>query len=220
VSVSAAGPAPTVQFWFEFASTYTYPAAMRIEQRCREQGRPLEWRPFLLGPIFAAQGWVDSPFNLFPARGRYMWRDLERTCASLGLPFRRPSRFPRNGLLAARVACLGLGEPWLGGFVRAVFHANFVLNREIAEPGVVYDILDREGLPAAILLERARSDACKTDLRRLTEDARRLGIFGAPSFVVAGELFWGNDRLDDALAWRPGSVRTPAHDQALTPPQR
>jgi 2-hydroxychromene-2-carboxylate isomerase len=93
-----------VQFWFEFASTYSYPAAMRIERAAAKRDVYLEWRPFLLGPIFAAQGWVDSPFNIYPAKGRYMWRDLERLCAGLGLPLRRPSRFPRSGLLAARVA--------------------------------------------------------------------------------------------------------------------
>jgi 2-hydroxychromene-2-carboxylate isomerase len=90
-----------LEFWFEFASTYSYPAAMRVEAAARAAGVPLAWRPFLVGPIFRAQGWNDSPFNIYPAKGRYMWRDLERICAQLGLPLRRPSAFPRNGLLAA-----------------------------------------------------------------------------------------------------------------------
>jgi len=67
-----------LQFWFEFASTYSYVGASRIEAMARARGVPFEWRPFLLGPIFRHQGWNDSPFNLNPARGRYMWRDLER----------------------------------------------------------------------------------------------------------------------------------------------
>ena len=92
-------------------------------------------RPFLLGPIFAAQGWNDSPFNIYyPAKGRYMWRDLERVCAKHELAFRRPSAFPRGGLLAARLACLAADEPWCPGFVRAVYHANFVDDRDIADP--------------------------------------------------------------------------------------
>jgi len=86
-----------VEFWFEFASTYSYPAALRIEALAQSEGVPIDWKPFLLGPIFRAQGWSDSPFNLFPAKGRYMWRDLERICAELSIPFRCPSQFPRNG---------------------------------------------------------------------------------------------------------------------------
>jgi len=80
-----------IQFWFEFASTYSYPAAMRLEQAAAQAGVALEWKLFLLGPIFRSQGWSDSPFNLYPAKGRYMWRDLERTCEKAGLPFRRPT---------------------------------------------------------------------------------------------------------------------------------
>ena len=91
-------------FWYEFASTYSYPASMRIEALAASRGVALHWRPFLLGPIFAAQGHADSPFNLNPAKGRYMWGDLQRICASLGLPLRRPDPFPQNSLLAARVA--------------------------------------------------------------------------------------------------------------------
>jgi 2-hydroxychromene-2-carboxylate isomerase len=190
-----------VQFWFEFASTYSYPAAMRIETVAAEREVDLEWRPFLLGPIFAAQGWGDSPFNIYPAKGRYMWRDLERLCARQGLPLRRPSRFPRSGLLAARVALAGADEPWLPDFVRAVYHANFAEDRDIAERAVIAELLDALDVPAAALLARADSELVKAGLRAQTEQAQRLGIFGAPSFVVGDELFWGGDRLEHALDW-------------------
>ena len=95
-----------VEFWFEFASTYSYPAAMRIETLAARAGVPVAWQPFLLGPIFQAQGWRDSPFNLYPAKGRYMWRDLERLCAKHGLPYARPEIFPQRSILAARLALL------------------------------------------------------------------------------------------------------------------
>jgi 2-hydroxychromene-2-carboxylate isomerase len=191
----------SVQFWFEFASTYSYPAVMRIELVAETRDVTIEWRPFLLGPIFAAQGWNDSPFNIYPAKGRYMWRDLERVCANYGLPLRRPSRFPRSGLLAARIACIAEGAAWLPEFVRAVYRANFAHDREIADPGVITDLLDALGEPAPALIERAQTGEAKGKLRARTEEAQRLGIFGAPSFIVAGELFWGNDRLEDALDW-------------------
>jgi 2-hydroxychromene-2-carboxylate isomerase len=190
-----------VQFWFEFASTYSYPAAMRIEQAAAARGVAIEWRPFLLGPIFAAQGWNDSPFNIYPAKGRYMWRDLERLCAKHSLPLRRPSRFPRSGLLAARIACSVEGAAWLPEFVRAVYLANFAEDREISDRGVIAELLEALDQPAASLIERAEAEETKATLRARTEEAKHLGIFGAPSFVVAAELFWGNDRLDDALEW-------------------
>src|SRR5262249_16932675 len=154
----------------------------------------LVWKPFLLGPIFAAEGWNDSPFNVYPVKGRYMWRDLERICAGLHLPFRRPKRFPRNGLLAARVAVLGADQAWGPAFVRAVYQANFVDDRDIADPGVVSELLARLG--ASGVLEAAQATENKDRLRRQTEAAVALGIFGAPSFVSRGELFWGNDRLE------------------------
>jgi 2-hydroxychromene-2-carboxylate isomerase len=189
-----------LEFWFEFASTYSYLAASRIESVANAAGVALVWRPFLLGPIFAAQGWRDSPFNLYPAKGRYMWRDMERLCAGYGLPFKRPSEFPRSGLLAARVACLAAEEPWLPEFVRVVYAANFGQDREIAAPEVISEILDVLGQDGAGLIERASAPESKQRLRDQTERARELGIFGAPSFVVGDELFWGNDRLGDAIA--------------------
>jgi 2-hydroxychromene-2-carboxylate isomerase len=190
-----------LEFWFEFASTYSYPAAMRVGAAAERAGVPLVWKPFLLGPIFAAQGWNDSPFNVYPVKGRYMWRDLERICADQGVPLRRPSRFPRNGLLAARVALLGADQPWQPDFVRAVYHANFAEDREIADAAELAALLERLGLDAGTVLERAQSPDTKDRLRRQTEQARERGIFGAPSFVSRGELFWGNDRLETALAW-------------------
>ena len=196
-------PPPALDFWFEFGSTYSFPTAMRIQALAAERGVQLAWRAFLLGPIFAAQGWNDSPFNLYPAKGRYMWRDLERICAAQGLPLRRPSVFPRNGLLAARVACRFADAPWIGAFVRGVYRANFEQDREIAERETIERCLDAAGAgdDAAALLDEAGSADAKTRLRAQTEEAVRLGIFGAPSFVAGGELFWGNDRLEDAIAW-------------------
>ena len=199
------------EFWFEFGSTYSYPAAMRVERVARAQGVEVVWRAFLLGPIFKGLGWNDSPFNLQPEKGRYMWRDLARICEAEGLPLRRPSRFPRNGLLAARVACRFAGEPWLPEFVRAVYDANFARDLEISEPGVVAECLARAGQAPEPLLAEAQAEPAKAALRAQGEEAARLGLFGAPSFVARGELFWGNDRLEAALAWqRRGEVRSSA----------
>src|SRR5436305_13400907 len=121
---------PQIDFWYEFASTYSYPAAMRIEDAARERGIDVRWRPFLLGPIFFDQGWRNSPFNIYPAKGRYMWRDVERICDSLGLPFAQPDPFPQNSLTAARLA-LAIDEGPRGAFTRAVSPPPFGGRREI-----------------------------------------------------------------------------------------
>ena len=192
----------TLDFWFEFPSSYPYLSVMRIEALAREAKVTVVWRPFLLGPVFLSLGWNDSPFNIYPPKGRYMWRDLARLSGKYGLPFQVPSRFPRNGLLAARVALTGADQPWIGDFTRAVMQADFAQDREIAEPAVIEEILTRLNLPAAALLEQANSPENKQALRRQTEQAGELGLFGAPSFITPdGEVFWGNDRLEDALAW-------------------
>jgi 2-hydroxychromene-2-carboxylate isomerase len=200
---------PAVDFWFEFASTYSYPAALRIAPLARAAGVEVRWRPFLLGPIFAAQGWDNSPFNLFPAKGRYMWRDLARICAELGLPLRRPEDFPQSGLIAARAALLALDEGWGPDFIRAVYRAEFADGCQIGERGVIADLIAGLGHDPEPVLARAQSDAIKARLRAETAQAQRIGIFGAPSFVTDdGELFWGNDRLEQAIAWAADHVRT------------
>ena len=193
---------PTLDFWLEFASTYSYPAAMRIGALAKQAGVTVRWRPFLLGPIFKGQGWDNSPFNIYPAKGRYMWRDLERLCDALALPFTPPNPFPQNSVLAARVALIGLAQNWGEDFCRAVYTAEFGGGRNIGEQTVIAEILGSLGQDADAILAQAQSDTIKTQLRTQTEEALKLGIFGAPSFVTAdGELFWGNDRLEAALAW-------------------
>jgi 2-hydroxychromene-2-carboxylate isomerase len=189
------------QFWFDFASTYSYPAAMRIESVALSYGVDVEWDAFLLGPVFKAHGWNDSPFNIYPAKGKYMWRDLERICDSLSIPFQRPSVFPRNGLLAARIATRFKSSSWIPDFVRAVYRANFADDLEIGDSAVVADCLAQIGLDANEILGSAKSVESKSLLRSQNDAAAQLNIFGAPSFVANGELFWGNDRLEQAFQW-------------------
>ncbi len=194
--------APQLDFWFELASTYSYPAAMRIGALAQRRGIHVRWRPFLLGPIFKAQGWSNSPFNIYPAKGRYMWRDLERLCAALDLPFVRPEVFPQNTILASRIALVGLRAGWGEQYCRAVYRAEFGEGRDIGHVEALTDILRALGQDSARVLGHAQSDETKAELRVQTEQAHPLGIFGAPSFVTGdGELFWGNDRLEAALDW-------------------
>jgi 2-hydroxychromene-2-carboxylate isomerase len=203
------GRAPAdLEFWFEFGSNYSYLAAMRIEELARAAGVRVLWRPFLLGPVFRELGWSTSPFVLQAAKGRYMWRDMEREAARYGLAWRRPSVFPRTALLPMRVATLGAGAPWIGEFTRRVMRQNWVEDREIDDAAAVGEAL--AGLvpdPEAVLAAALAPDN-KLRLRANTELAGARGIFGAPTFFVGDEMFWGNDRLEDAIAWAaPGQGR-------------
>lgn len=194
---------PQLTFWYEFASTYSYLSAMRIAPLCARAGVRLIWRPFLLGPIFQAQGWDSSPFNLYPAKGRYMWQDLARQAAAQDLPpITRPDPFPQNGLLAARIATLGADHPWGPDFTRATYHAQFAQGADISAPETLSTILSALGQDPAQTLTQAQSTPIKSTLRTNTETAQRLGLFGAPSFTTEDDqLFWGDDRLEQAIAW-------------------
>ncbi|WP_424987413.1 2-hydroxychromene-2-carboxylate isomerase [Microbulbifer sp. S227A] len=193
-------PRPVIEFWFEFASTYSYLSAMRLPGAARAAGVEIIWRPFLLGPIFAAQGLSDSPFNLFASKGAYMWRDMERRAAAHDLLFRRPEVFPQNGLRAARIAQLALRHPGGITFCQHVYDAAFAQARDISDPATLADCAARAGLPDDII-PRSETPENKLGLRHCTERAASLGLFGAPSFLVGQELFWGDDRLQDALDW-------------------
>ncbi len=193
-----------LQFWFDFASTYSYPAAMRIESVAKAHEVDIEWNAFLLGPIFRAQGWHDSPFNIYPVKGRYMWRDMERICQSLAIPFCRPSVFPRNGTLAARIVTRFNGADWLPNFVKTVYRANFGDDRDIATATVVGDCLRELGIDATAIIAAATATDSKALFRRQTRRAIDQNIFGAPTFVANDELFWGNDRLEQAVRWHRG----------------
>jgi 2-hydroxychromene-2-carboxylate isomerase len=190
----------TVEFWFDFASTYSYLSVMRIDDLVRASGVHIVWRPFLLGPIFRSFGWSTSPFLLQRSKGDYMWTDMERQCRKFDLRWHRPTEFPRHSVLPARVALLGVNQPWLLPFAQEVMLANFARDQDIASESVVGDVLERLGLPAQELLRTAQLDANKARLRTATEEAQRRGVFGAPTFFVGEKMFWGNDRLDDAVA--------------------
>lgn len=197
----------TLEFWYEFASTYSYPAAWRIDRLAAAQGVKVVWRPLVLGPLFhKQQGMSDSPFNVVEVKGRYMWRDMERVCHAEMLPFRRPSVFPRRTLLAARLALVGAKRGWIANFSRAVYAANFGQDRDIGDPAVLSGLVAEVGGDPVPDFAEANSDEIKGRLRANVEEAEAKGLFGAPSFVIPNangghELFWGNDRLEQAVAW-------------------
>ncbi|MFM0377119.1 2-hydroxychromene-2-carboxylate isomerase [Paraburkholderia strydomiana] len=199
IAASAATPARRIEFWFDFGSNYSYLSVMRIEAEAAARGVSVDWRPFLLGPIFRALGFDNSPFVLQKEKGAYVWKDMERQCRKYGIALTRPSVFPRAALLALRVALLGAEREWIAAYCREIMQQNFVHDRDIGSIEVVSEALAKLGLPAQQIVAEAQSDANKLRLREQTEAAASKGIFGAPTFFVGDEMFWGNDRLEDAL---------------------
>lgn len=188
-----------IEFWFDFGSNYSYLSVMRIEAEAAARGARILWRPFLLGPIFRELGFDNSPFVLQKEKGAYVWKDMERQCRKYGIALTRPSTFPRAALLAMRVALLGADREWIAAYCRTIMQLNFAHDRDIGSLEVVSEALDELGLPAREIIAEAQSDANKLRLREQTAAAAARGIFGAPTFFAGAEMFWGNDRLDDAL---------------------
>ena len=140
---------PEIEFWFEFGSNYSYLSVMRIEDEARRRNVRIAWKPFLLGPIFRALGFENSPFVLQKEKGAYVWRDMARQCRKYGLRWTQPSKFPRLGVLPLRVALLGAERPWIGAFCRQVMELNWALDQDINQPEPLARILAELGLPAA-----------------------------------------------------------------------
>lgn len=197
---TASAATPSIEFWFEFASNYSYLSVMRIEELAAEFGVRIQWKPFLLGPIFRTIGWTTSPFVLQKSKGDYVWKDMARQCRKYHLPWVKPSTFPRSALLPLRVALIGAEQDWIGAYCRRMMSLNFAENREIDSHDVVAEVLEQLRLPHQEIIAEAQSDVIKLGLRHQTEAAAAKGVFGAPTFFVRDDMFWGNDRLDDALA--------------------
>lgn len=188
-----------IDVWFDFASNYSYLSAMRVEHLARERGIGVCWRPFLLGPVFRSLGMDNSPFVTQKVKGAYVWTDMERQCRKYQLGWTKPSTFPRRSILPARIATLADGQPWQGEFIRRVMQLNFVDDHDIEDHAALSEILISLGQDGPVTIAAAESDAIKQKLRARTEQAQQRGVFGAPTFFVGDEMFWGNDRLDDAL---------------------
>ena len=212
---------PEMEFWYDFASPYSYLAVSRIEGLLSARQTPIGilWRPFLLGPIFKRQTSRSEPFQeVSDQQRRYRRRDVERHCTLYGIPLTWPSVYPRGSLLATRVALVAAAEGWCYEFTRSAFHANFAEDRDIREESVVAEILRSLGRPVHPVIATATSPDTKARLHSEVEAAMAKGVFGAPSFVVRGEIFWGNDRLEQAIDWAMDSFGGPARDDAAKGP--
>jgi 2-hydroxychromene-2-carboxylate isomerase len=200
----AKGP---IDFWFTMGSTYSYLSVMRLADVERASGIAFRWRPFHL--LLILQEMKHIPFADKPAKSRYMWRDIERRAAMHGLPAKLPAPYPaKQSVTANLVAIVGMHEGWGPDFVRAAYRRWFQAGEETgSEPNLSSSLRDIGQDPARVRALASSAAASETILAE-TDVARALGIFGSPTFAVGDELFWGDDRLEDAIGWyRDGQVR-------------
>jgi 2-hydroxychromene-2-carboxylate isomerase len=208
-----------IDFWFTMGSTYTYLSVMRIGELEQSTGIRFRWRPFHLLVILQEMNHV--PFADKPAKCAYMWRDIERRAAMYGLPVSLPAPYPaKQSILANLVATVGMRQGWGADFVRAAYRRWLQLGQETGSEPNVSESLREIGQEPRSVLALANAADTTTALMAETDIAKRLGIFGSPTFVVGRELFWGDDRLHDAISWHgPGRVRSSADtSNAMTPP--
>jgi 2-hydroxychromene-2-carboxylate isomerase len=185
-----------VEFYFDVGSPAAYLAWTQLPGLCAGTGGKLEYRPMLLGGVFQATG-NQSPMSV-PAKAAYMLGDLERFARRYGVLFRHNPHFPINTLMLMRVAAgLQLRDPGkLVPHVDAVYRAIWVDGRNMNDPEVVSGVLSQAGFDAGALLALASDPDVKDRLKSLTASAVERGVFGAPTFFVRGQMYWGQDRLD------------------------
>jgi len=193
-------PADHIDFWFTMGSTYSYLSVMRLGEVERASGIRFNWRPFHL--LIILQEMKHVPFADKPAKAAYMWRDIERRAMMYGIPAALPAPYPaKQSIVANLVATVGMRQGWGADFVRAAYRRWFRLGEETgSEPNVSASLRDIGQEPQSVLALANAPDA-KNALMAETDIARELGIFGSPTFAVGRELFWGDDRLEDAISW-------------------
>ena len=190
-----------IDFFFEFSSPYGYIASRLVEDVEKRTGRPMAWRPILLGPMFKATG--QAPLVDIPLKGDYSKRDFLRSAAYHGVPYRHPSKFPIGTVAAARAFYWTHDRDPAAArhLAKALYHAFFVDDRDISAPATVVEIAKEAGLDAAALAAALEDPALKERTKREVDSAMSRGVFGSPFFIVDGEPFWGNDRLPMLEAW-------------------
>ena len=187
-----------IEFWIEYASTYSWLSVSRLGNLADAAGVTIDWQPFWLFPVRQQQE-LPMPFPAGSARERYMWRDLERRAKSLGVPYRKPETYPFKSMETARIGFVAAREGWCRKFTETAFRLHWTEGVLMPTPQNLAAAVQAAGQDMTRVAALASTDEVKEDFRLQSKRALERGIFGAPSFVVEGELFWGDDRLEAAL---------------------
>lgn len=190
--------AKKIDFWFSLGSTYTYLSVMRCSELCSKCDVAVRWRPFQLKSILEELSGL--PFLEGSPKTAYMWNDLARRSSNIGLNPILPAPYPNpQAHLANRIARIGLDKTWGEDFIQEYYRKWFETENGGMEESDIVRCLEKIGQNASFVMELANTPETMAKLEDETEKARKLGIFGAPTFVVGTELFWGDDRLEDAI---------------------
>jgi 2-hydroxychromene-2-carboxylate isomerase len=189
-----------LDFFFFIGSTYTYLSVNRAEEVAASAGIELRWRSFNVLSIMLEQD--NRPFVGKPVKMRYMWRDVERRAKGYGIPFDSIPNYPVDPeRLAGRIAVVGSLEGWCPDYVRATYRDWFLENKAPGEIEHTRAVLTHLGQDPDAVIARADSQEIRNLFDAETEQAKGLGIFGSPTFRYGDEIFWGDDRLEDAVEW-------------------
>lgn len=184
----------SVEFFFDFGSPASYLAWTQLPQIAAETSATIVWRPMLLGGVFKATG-NQSPVAI-PAKGRYMLQDFARFARRYGVPMTFNPHFPINTLPLMRGATAYLDTPLFQPYLTAVFEAMWQQQKNLGQPEVIAEVLATAGYDPEDFQRRIEDEAVKERLKATTEEAVRRGAFGAPTFFVGDEMYFGQDRLD------------------------
>ena len=189
-----------LDFFYMIGSTYTYLTVIRIDNIAKDAGVVVNWRPFNVREIMVEQ--KNIPFVGKPVKMRYMWRDLERRANRHGIPFGTIPPYPVDrDTLAGRIAVVAKSQDWCPQFTKEIYRAWFLEHRVPGEIENMKTILKHLDKDPGEIIELANSKATRASYADETDVARQMGIFGSPTFVINDEIFWGDDRLEEALDW-------------------
>ena len=184
---------PVITFCWDPASPYTWLAATQIDALAARTGATVAWQPIVLGKVFEATG--NRPPATVAAKARHLFKDLQRWATLYGVPLNFPKVFPVNSIAALRMGCAANQTGDGGRFALAVMRAYWVDGVDIGQPEALVAAITAAGLDGAALFADSQQQPVKDQLRAHTDEAIRRGAFGAPTFFVGDEMFWGNDRL-------------------------
>ncbi len=190
-----------LDFWFDFSSPYGYIGAEKIGALAGRHGRDVTWHPILLGAVFKVTG--GQPLPMIPLKKDYARKDIERSARYYGIPLNPPSKFPIAGQAPSRAFYWAAEQDTAAAkqLALALYRAFFVDDKDISSPEITAEVAATLGYAREDILAAIGSGALKERLRRETEEAIALGVFGSPYVIVDGEPFWGVDRLDQLERW-------------------
>lgn len=190
---------PTLEFWYEFSSPYCYLTAKRLADVAKEKGFSVDWKPFLLLSVYQSEN-RDAPVAV-PSKKKFMYRDMERKSAKCGYPYKWPEVFPTFAQLSASIGAVVHGEAWEADYVKGVFELYFEQGKDISgkDPEPLKQFLESLGVSSNEIFARLEQDEFKDALKQNTDKAIEQGIFGAPMFIAKGEMFWGDESLEEAI---------------------